>query len=118
MRTSGFVLPSSISFGELLLSLLIIFFMVAFFAIAIQVLLDVFRSTDLSGWAKAGWALLVVVLPFVGLFAYLIVRGGGMGARRQRDVVKSQQDLDARYERAERAARAAEPGEDGDEAQG
>jgi hypothetical protein len=39
------------------------------------------RSDDLSGWGKALWALLIIFLPFIGIFAYLIIRGGGMGER-------------------------------------
>ena len=36
---------------------------------------DVFRSPDLSGWGKAMWTLFIIVLPYLGLFAYLIARG-------------------------------------------
>jgi hypothetical protein len=43
---------------------------------------DIFRSRDLSGWAKAGWLLFVIVLPLVGVLVYLIARGSGMGERR------------------------------------
>src|SRR5262249_19027910 len=42
---------------------------------------DIFRSPDLSGWAKAGWLLFVVVLPLVGILVYLIARGRGMSER-------------------------------------
>jgi Short C-terminal domain/Phospholipase_D-nuclease N-terminal len=44
----------------------------------VAVLMDIFRSHDLSGWGKAGWFLLVVFLPIVGVLAYLIVRGHKM----------------------------------------
>lgn len=46
-----------------------------------RVFADVFRDDSLSGWAKAGWSVLVIVLPFLGVFVYLIVRGGDMGER-------------------------------------
>ena len=61
-----------ISFGEFLWSLLIIFFMIIFFIILFTVIVDIFRSDDLGGWGKAGWAFFIIVLPFLGLFIYLI----------------------------------------------
>ena len=68
-------LALDISFGEFLWSLVIIFFMIVFFVILFQVVFDLFRDHELSGWAKAGWLLFIIVLPFLGLFVYLIVRG-------------------------------------------
>ena len=49
--------------------------------IFISVFIDLFRSPDLSGWAKALWTLFLVFLPFLAAFIYLIARGGGMGER-------------------------------------
>ncbi len=46
--------------------------------IAIGVVVDVFRSRDLSGWGKAGWLLLIVVLPLLGVLIYIIARGSKM----------------------------------------
>ena len=87
-------LALDISFGEFLWSLVIIFFMIVFFVILFQVLIDLFRSPDLSGWAKAGWTLFIIILPFLGLLIYLIVRGQGMSERAQQDAVESQQAFD------------------------
>lgn len=64
------------------LSLWIIWILLLF-----RVIVDVFRSRDLSGWGKAGWLVLVIVLPFLGVFIYLIARGKEMG---QRDVQDAQ----------------------------
>lgn len=74
-------LALDISFGEFLWSLLIIFFMIVFFVILFQVVFDLFRDHELSGWAKAGWLIFIVVLPYLGLFVYLIARGRGMAER-------------------------------------
>ena len=49
--------------------------------IFISVFIDLFRSPDLSGWAKALWTLFLVFLPFLAAFIYLIARGSGMGER-------------------------------------
>ena len=45
-----------------------------------RVIIDIFRSQDLSGWGKAGWLIFVIVLPFLGVFVYLIARGERNGA--------------------------------------
>jgi Short C-terminal domain/Phospholipase_D-nuclease N-terminal len=45
------------------------------------VLMDVFRSRDLSGWGKAGWTVFVLFLPLIGILTYLIVRGRSMHER-------------------------------------
>ncbi|WP_026239844.1 SHOCT domain-containing protein [Parafrankia discariae] len=50
------------------------------------VVTDVFRSHDLSGWGKAGWTVLILVLPLVGVLAYLIIRGSSMHERQARQV--------------------------------
>ena len=49
--------------------------------ILIWVFIDIFRSHDLSGWAKALWFLFVLIIPLVGVLVYLIVRGGSMHER-------------------------------------
>ncbi|MGW7594547.1 SHOCT domain-containing protein, partial [Streptomyces rubiginosohelvolus] len=46
-----------------------------------RVIMDIFRSHDLSGWAKAGWLILALVLPYVGVLVYVIARGKSMGKR-------------------------------------
>jgi len=45
------------------------------------VITDIFRSHDLGGWGKAGWLVFVIVLPFLGVFVYLIARGHKMADR-------------------------------------
>ena len=52
-----------------------------------RVILDIFRSQDLGGWGKAGWLIFVIVLPFLGVFVYVLARGKQMG---QRDVEDAQ----------------------------
>ena len=88
-------LALDISFGEFLWSLVIIFFMIIFFVILFQVVFDLFRDHELSGWAKAGWLIFIIVLPFLGLFVYLIVRGKGMAERSVKEQVEAKQDFDA-----------------------
>lgn len=58
-----------------------IFAFVVWFWLLFMVLMDVFRSSDLSGWGKAGWTIFVLLLPLIGILIYLIVRGRSMHQR-------------------------------------
>jgi len=51
----------------------------------IAVFADIFRSHDMSGWGKAAWTIFVIVLPFLGVFVYLIARGHKMGEHAMED---------------------------------
>jgi hypothetical protein len=62
------------TFGEILWSMLIFFFWFMAIWIFITVFADIFRRNDLSGWAKAGWIVLIFVVPFLGALIYLIAR--------------------------------------------
>jgi hypothetical protein len=55
---------------------------------------DLFRRQDISGWGKAGWSLFVIVLPYLGVFVYLIAQGSHMAERRAHDVKQSQAAFD------------------------
>ena len=72
---------ASFEFGDAFLSLLWLFFLIVFFWLLITVFADLFRDHSLSGWAKAGWILFVVILPFLGILVYFIARGSGMQER-------------------------------------
>jgi hypothetical protein len=54
----------------------------------ISVFADIFRSDDLSGVAKTFWIIFVIVLPYLGVFIYLISRGNKMGEHAARDAAK------------------------------
>lgn len=58
------------------------FLFVAWIMLLFQVVADIFRSDDMSGFSKAIWTLFVIVLPYLGVFLYLIIRGGKMQERR------------------------------------
>ncbi|WP_027945428.1 SHOCT domain-containing protein [Amycolatopsis taiwanensis] len=73
------------------LTMLWFFLWILWFMLLFRVIADVFRDDDLSGWAKAGWVILVCVLPFLGVFAYLIARGRGMGEREARRAQRQEQ---------------------------
>jgi hypothetical protein len=72
------MLASEWHVGQVFLSLLWFTLFVIWVWLLIGVLVHVFRSPDLSGPAKALWFLFVVVLPYLGVFVYILVRGGRM----------------------------------------
>ena len=61
-----------------------IFAFVVWFWLLFVVLMDVFRSDDLSGWGKAGWTIFVLFLPLIGVLTYLVLRGRSMHQRAAR----------------------------------
>ena len=69
------------SFLEVIGSIFWFMLLVAWFWLMIVVITDLFRDQDLSGWAKALWCLFVIVLPWLGVLMYLIVRGRSMNER-------------------------------------
>jgi hypothetical protein len=77
---------------DLVWSLVSIFALVVYFLLLFRAVLDVFRSADLSGWAKAGWFVLLLVVPIVPLAVYLVLRGGGMRERERAAVPGSSED--------------------------
>jgi type VI protein secretion system component VasK len=62
------------TFGDVLWSMLVFFFWFMAIWIFITVFGDIFRRNDLTGWAKAGWLILIFVLPFIGILIYMIAR--------------------------------------------
>jgi hypothetical protein len=59
--------------------------LVIWMSVLVSVVTDIFRSRDIRGLGKASWLAFVILLPFLGVFAYLIARGGDMTARERRE---------------------------------
>jgi Short C-terminal domain/Phospholipase_D-nuclease N-terminal len=62
-------------------TILMFFLFVFWLFILFRIIMDIFRSHDLGGWGKAGWFIFILFLPFLGVFVYLIARGGKMHER-------------------------------------
>jgi len=75
-------------------TILEIFLWVLWIWVLIYVFIDIFRSHDLSGWAKALWFIFVLFIPLIGVLVYLIARGGSMQERAQQQA--RQQDKEFR----------------------
>ena len=81
--------------GGVFLSMLYFFLFFIWIWILITVFMDIFRSPDLNGWLKALWSIFVIILPFLGVFIYLIARGGKMQERQVQDAAQQKQSFDA-----------------------
>ena len=68
-----------------------IFLWILWFWVLIYVFVDIFRSHDLSGWAKALWFLFVLLIPLIGVLVYLIARGGKMQEHAQQEARQEDQ---------------------------
>ena len=66
---------------DVLWSIFIFFLLIAWIWVLIGVITDVFRSDDLNGLAKGLWVLAIIIVPWLGVLAYLIIRGQGMTDR-------------------------------------
>jgi len=79
--------------GEVLWSILWFSLFVLWIWLVISVFADIFRSPNLSGWGKALWTVAIIILPFLGVFLYLIVNGDKMNER----AVQDRQDADRAF---------------------
>jgi len=76
-------------------SMLWFFLWIMWFVLLFRVVVDIFRDDHLSGWAKAGWLVFTIVLPFLGVFVYVIARGKNMGRREVAQAREQQQAFDS-----------------------
>ena len=83
------------SFADVMYSMLVFFVWILWFWLLFTVFGDLFTRHDIGGWAKAGWAIFVIFLPFLGCFIYLISQGKAMGERAQARAQGAQQEADA-----------------------
>ncbi len=79
------MLLATFTFGDALLTALEFAFLFLWIWIAVGVVFDIFRSRDLSNWAKALWLLFIFVLPLFGVLAYVLVRGHTMHEHQAED---------------------------------
>ncbi|KOG31004.1 SHOCT domain-containing protein [Streptomyces resistomycificus] len=81
-------------------SMLLFFLWIMWFVLLFRVVVDIFRDDVLSGWAKAGWLVFTIVLPFLGVFVYVIARGKNMGRREMAQARAQQEAFDAHIKEA------------------
>jgi predicted PurR-regulated permease PerM len=88
------VIAADYPFLDVLWTIIIFFAWVAYIWILVSILTDVFRRRDIGGWAKAAWCVFMIVLPFLGVLAYLIAQHDGMAERSAAQVKQAQQQMD------------------------
>lgn len=79
---------------NLFLTMAWLFLWILWIFLLVKIVADIFRSHDLGGWGKAGWLLFVIVLPFLGVFVYLIARGRSMSEREIRGAKQQKEEFD------------------------
>jgi ABC-type multidrug transport system fused ATPase/permease subunit len=81
--------------GAALLTVFEIFLFMAWIWVLITVIGDLFADPDVSGWGKAAWTLALILVPFLGVFVYLIARGGKMHERALHRAAAAQKEFDS-----------------------
>lgn len=82
---------SSYPLLDAFLTMFWLFIWILWIFLLIRVIMDIFRSHDLSGGGKAGWLIFVILLPFLGVFVYVIARGHHMTEHEVNDAQRQQQ---------------------------
>ncbi len=80
--------------GDFFLWMLEFFLFIIWFWLLIAIFSDIFRDHETSGGVKALWVILVVILPYLGILLYLIVRGHGMAGRSAAAAQRAQNQMD------------------------
>ncbi len=86
---------------DLFLTMLELFVWIVLIVMVVWTILSILRSRDLSAGAKVGWLVLVIVIPFIGVFAYLIVRGAHLAEQQVAMGNVPQDETARRYQRFE-----------------
>jgi Phospholipase_D-nuclease N-terminal len=79
---------------DIMWTMFVFFCWVIWFWLLITIFADLFRRDDTSGWAKAGWIVLLIVLPFIGILIYLISQSKNMAQRRLQESKAAQSQFD------------------------
>jgi hypothetical protein len=88
------VIAADYPFLDILWTMLIFFLWIAWFWLLITVFADIFRRRDASGVSKVLWCIFVILLPFLGVFIYMLVNHDGMAERNVRQVQAQRAQMD------------------------
>ncbi len=88
------MLAAQYPFLDVFWTIFIFFLWIAWFMLLFRVFADIFRRHDIGGGAKTLWIIFVIILPFLGVFVYLIAESKGMAERNIRDVQVAQAQMD------------------------
>lgn len=88
------MLASSYPILDIFLTTLYFFLFIIWIWLLFMVFIDIFRSHDMGGWAKALWVIFIIVMPYLGVLVYLIARGGKMHERAAQQAALQQKAFD------------------------
>ena len=88
-----FFFQEGFTFRNFVVDAFTIFIFIVWFWLLISVVSDLFRRHDISGWVKAIWVIALIVLPYIGVFAYLISQGRGMTERNAQRAQEAREEL-------------------------
>jgi len=88
------MLASSYPILDVFLTTLYFFIFIIWIWLLFMVFIDIFRSHDLHGWAKALWVIGIIIMPYLGVLVYLIFRGGKMHERAAQQAAQQQKAFD------------------------
>jgi phospholipase D-like protein len=86
---------SDYPFLDIVWTMFIFFAWIIWFVLLFRVIADIFRRKDISGWGRTLWLIFVIILPFLGVFIYLIAHGNDMAERDARIAQAQQQQIDS-----------------------
>ncbi len=85
--------PAESTFANFLADAFAIFIFILWFWLFITTASDLFRRRDISGFGKVLWVILLIVLPYIGIFAYILTQGGGMAERNRAQARQARDEL-------------------------
>ena len=88
------IIAADYPFLDIFWTMILFFLWVMWIWMLVVILTDVFRRRDISGWLKATWTFFLLVLPFLGVFVYLISQHDGMEKRRRGELAEQQARMD------------------------
>ncbi len=88
------VLASDYPFMDVFWSMIIFFAWLAWIWIAITIFADIFRRRDIGGFAKTMWCIFIILVPFLGVFVYLLAEHDGMAERSANEMAQSKAQFD------------------------
>jgi Short C-terminal domain/Phospholipase_D-nuclease N-terminal len=88
------VIAADYPFLDVFWTMMIFFLWVAWFIILFRVIIDIFRRHDIGGFKKVLWFIFVIILPFLGVFVYVIAEGREMGERDMAKAAAQQEEFD------------------------
>jgi hypothetical protein len=88
-----FFFQEGFTYRNFLMDALAIFVFILWFWLFISITSDLFRRHDISGWGKAIWIIILILIPYIGVFAYLISQGRGMAERNMQQAQQAREEI-------------------------